>query len=202
MPAQPARTPVQPARPVQPALPAALATATRSRSRPAPGFLDPVELVGYTRFVAEEVRSGRYPYVEYDAAERWHQRLYRDQRVDLWLISWLPTQGTQLHDHGGSSGAFTVVSGELSESVYRPGSTELAELFRAGSDSVGFGPRYVHDVVNRSSSPAVSVHAYSPPLARMNFYDVAPCGGLARLASLATDDPEPDLSARDLQVGR
>jgi predicted metal-dependent enzyme (double-stranded beta helix superfamily) len=152
--------------------------------------------VDYTRFVADEVSAGRYPFVEYDADERWHQRLYRDQRVDLWLISWLPAQGTQLHDHGGSSGAFTVLSGELSEAIYQPtlrGGESLPEHRRTTRASVGFGRRYVHDVRNLSDAPAVSVHAYSPPLTRMTFYDVDDAGRLQTLASLATDDPEPSI---------
>ncbi len=161
--------------------------------------LNPVELVDYTRFVADEVRAGRYPYVEYDDVERWHQRLYRDQRVDLWLISWLPSQGTQLHDHGGSGGAFTVLSGELTEAIYRPGAAgqSLIDLARGPADSIGFGPHYVHDVRNLCDRPAVSVHAYSPPLTTMNFYDVDGSGALSRLATVATDDPEPivELSA-------
>jgi hypothetical protein len=163
-------------------------------------FLNPIELADYTRFVAAEVTAGRYPYVEYDADQRWHQRLYRDQRVDLWLISWLPSQGTQLHDHGGSSGAFTVLSGELSEAVYRPATVQsredqhLREHLRTAGASIGFGRRYVHDVRNLGETPAVSVHAYSPPLTTMTFYDVDEAGRLQTLASLATDDPEPSIA--------
>lgn len=153
-------------------------------------YLNPVQLLDFSRFVADEVLAGRYPYVEFDPDERWHQRLYRDRRVDVWLISWLPSQGTQLHDHGGSSGAFTVLTGELAEAIYRPGGPMQDRVRRAG-ESVGFGSRYVHDVRNLSDAPAVSVHAYSAPLTTMNFYDVEPDGSLNRLLSMATDDPEP-----------
>jgi hypothetical protein len=156
-------------------------------------FLDPVQLVEFARFVAAEVEAGRYPYVQYDADTRWHQRLYRDRRVDVWLISWLPSQGTQLHDHGGSSGAFTVISGRLSEAVHRPGSAQLLEHSRGAGASIGFGPHYVHDVRNLSDQPAVSVHAYSAPLTTMNFYDVEEDGSLSRLLSMPTDDPEPNV---------
>jgi hypothetical protein len=158
---------------------------------------NPIQLVEHARFFADEVAGGNYPYVQYDAENRWHQRLYRDPRIDIWLISWLPTQGTQLHDHGGSSGAFTVVTGQLSEAVYRrnPATGSLTEYERADGASIGFGPRYVHDVRNLSDRPAVSVHAYSPPLSTMNFYDIDDAGHLQRLATLATDDPEPDTDA-------
>ncbi|HEX8766924.1 MAG TPA: cysteine dioxygenase family protein, partial [Jatrophihabitans sp.] len=147
-----------------------------------------------------EVQEHRY-LVGYDGARRWHQRLYRDQRVDLWLIGWLPSQGTQLHDHGGSAGAFTVLSGELSEAIYQPGARRLGappagagpmlvERRRASGSGAGFGPHYVHDVRNLSQAPAVSVHAYSPPLTSMSFYDLDDAGALRTLARMPTDDPE------------
>ena len=155
--------------------------------------LDVIELVEFTRFVADEVRAGRYPFIEFDERTRWHQRIFRDQRVDVWLISWLPEQGTQLHDHGGSAGSFTVISGELSEAVYvRTGrdAGQLHERTHKAGRSIGFDRRYVHDVRNLSAAPAVSVHAYSAPLTSMTFYDIHR-GGLVELARLITDDPEP-----------
>ena len=162
--------------------------------------LDPVQLIDFTRFYADEVRSGLYPFVDFDAEHRWHQRIYRDQRLDVWLISWLPSQGTQLHDHGGSSGAFTVISGALAEAVHQDG--QLREYSHTTGTSVGFGARYVHDVRNLSAEPAISVHAYSRPLESMNYYDLDE-GALVKLATVQTDDPETpfnrDPYSRDLR---
>jgi rhodanese-related sulfurtransferase/predicted metal-dependent enzyme (double-stranded beta helix superfamily) len=96
---------------------------------------------------------------------RWYERLELHADYDVWLLSWLPGQGTGFHDHGGSSGAFAVAVGSLQE--HRPGeepSTLQAHGVRA------FGPRYVHDVRNESPAPAVSIHVYSPPLTDMNHY--------------------------------
>ncbi len=39
-----------------------------------------------------------------------------------------------------------------------------------------FGPRHVHEVVNSSAQPAVSIHAYSPSLAGMRRYQMTPAG--------------------------
>ncbi|EFQ83281.1 cysteine dioxygenase type I [Aeromicrobium marinum DSM 15272] len=145
------------------------------------------ELVGLTTAVAADVRAGLYA-VEADVDHRWHVRLHRDAQVDIWLISWTTEQGTQLHDHGGSAGAFTVVEGALTESVWT-GVGELHDNERSTGETVRFGEHYVHDVRNTAAATAVSVHAYSTPLERMNFYDVAG-GRLERLASVWTDDPE------------
>jgi quercetin dioxygenase-like cupin family protein len=162
-------------------------------SRTAALFFTPVQLIEFTRFYADEVGGGAYPNIDYDPDERWHQRIYRDRRVDVWLISWLPSQGTQLHDHGGSSGSFTVLSGALTETVVANG--RLRDHARVAGDSVGFGARYVHDVRNLSDAPAVSVHAYSRPLTSMTYYDLTD-GKLDPIATLATDDPEPAFDAQ------
>lgn len=154
------------------------------------------ELLEWTAVVADEVRNGLHD-VHADPAERWHVRLMCDDRVDVWLISWTTDQGTQLHDHGGSLGAYTVVSGELDEVAWDPISGELVDQTVAAGDAVAFGHAYTHDVRNVHSETAVSVHAYSPPLTHMNFYDVVD-GKLERLARIWTDDPEvavPDLRA-------
>jgi hypothetical protein len=163
----------------------------------APRALHPSALVDITRQVAAEVKAGAHV-VDFDPDVRWHQRIYRDRRVDIWLISWLTDQGTQLHDHGGSAGAFTVLSGTLSEAVLLdsgPRRGQLRERRQVSGRSVGFGPNYIHDVRNLDTAPAVSVHAYSRPLTTMNFYDLDD-GRLTRLATLDTDHPEPEFPIR------
>ncbi len=143
------------------------------------------ELLEWTAVVAEEVRNGRHD-VHAAPDERWHVRLLCDERVDVWL-----------HDHGGSVGAYTVVIGELSEASWDPITGQLTEQGVSAGDAVAFGESYVHDVRNVRSKTAVSVHAYSPPLTHMNFYDVVD-GQITTLAKIWTDDPEvaiPDLRA-------
>jgi hypothetical protein len=170
----------------------------RDRIHQRPRSLNALELIEVTRRVADDVTSGQYPFIDFDADVRWHQRIYRDSSVDVWLITWLPSQGTQLHDHGGSAGSFTVVSGELAEAVYaRTGQNtgELQEQTRPAGCSIGFDARYVHDVRNMSQAPAVSVHAYSLPLTSMTYYDLVD-RSLERVATLATDDPEPAFDVR------
>jgi len=163
--------------------------------RAVPRYFDPISLVEFSRFFADEVRHGKYPFIDYDADHRWHQRIYRDPRMDVWLISWLPSQGTQLHDHGGSSGAFTVLTGQLTETIARrSGAVRVEDTVHIAGSSVGFGPRYVHDVRNASDEPAVSLHVYSAPLSSMTYYDLAD-GRLTELVTLETDDPETELPA-------
>lgn len=89
----------------------------------------------------------------------------------MWLLSWLPGQGSGFHDHGASSGVMTVVQGELTErSLTHDGEGNRA--LRPGGQRV-FSSGYLHEVVNASLEPAVSIHLYSPGLTEMNQYDAA-----------------------------
>ena len=101
------------------------------------------------------------------AERRWYERLYHGQDYDIWVLSWLPGQSTGFHDHGASSGAFVVATGILEEQ--RPG--ELTHAMHPGKPRA-FGPDYTHDVCNLSLAPAISIHAYSPPLSEMNEYEL------------------------------
>ena len=110
-----------------------------------------------------------------DAAALLHSDLHRELAgVQIWLLSWLRGQGTPLHDHGLSAGAFAVVRGELTERVVASGPSGVHEATaRLGGGRVRqFGTHYVHQVTNEDAEPAVSMHAYTPALREMNTYDV------------------------------
>ena len=113
--------------------------------------------------------------VRYSEGERWYQRLERGENHEVWLLSWLPGQRTGFHDHCGSSGAFTVVQGELREWTPSRRPSPRAAALPAGRVR-SFGPRHVHEVVNESATAAVSIHAYSPPLSGMRRYELTRSG--------------------------
>ncbi|PBC76783.1 hypothetical protein BX265_1504 [Streptomyces sp. TLI_235] len=113
--------------------------------------------------------------------DRWYERLVSAEDHEVWLISWLPGQSTGFHDHGGSRGAFAVALGELEE-LSLGGPEEGLLVRRVPSGGVrAFGASYLHDVRNTSAGPAVTIHAYSPPLGGMTRYDLR-AGGLVRTA--------------------
>src|SRR6185437_8576016 len=129
---------------------------------------------------------------------------------DVWLISWVPGHATELHDHGGSLGALTVLSGSLNE--FRWDGRRLRRRRLDAGDQAGFPLGWVHDVVwaprpvpSRVAGPAVtsgtsgasgpiqptlSVHAYSPPLTAMSYYQVTERNTLRRQRTELTDKPE------------
>ncbi|MET9430145.1 cysteine dioxygenase family protein [Streptomyces sp. NPDC003036] len=121
------------------------------------------EFAGLARSIAAD-RAQWEPLVRYDATTRWYHRLRTGPGYEVWLLSWVPGQGTGLHDHGGSSGVLTVLAGELTERTERAegGARRLPQ----GAQRI-FAPGYAHDVVNDSLEPAVSLHVYYPGLTEM-----------------------------------
>lgn len=101
--------------------------------------------------------------LRFDPDERFSVLLERTEDHEAWLLSWLPGQYTDLHGHGGGTGAFTVVSGLLTEWDMRTNST--LEL-RPGQCRV-FAAYYVHQMSNNSGEPAASIHVYRPTCAHL-----------------------------------
>ncbi|MFH0244089.1 cysteine dioxygenase [Streptomyces sp. HK10] len=115
---------------------------------------------GLARTIAAD-RTAWAPLVRYDATTRWYHRLRTGPGYEVWLLSWVPGQGSGPHGHGPSSGVLTVLDGELTE---RTASGERA--LGAGAQRV-FAPGHVHEVVNDALEPAVSLHVYFPGLTEM-----------------------------------
>ncbi|PYC80849.1 cysteine dioxygenase [Streptomyces tateyamensis] len=135
------------------------------------------------------------------AEDRWYERLSLTEEHEVWLISWLPGHATGFHDHGGSRGAFAVALGELEELSLgselgandendEPGGPggpgrprhhddhgQLRSRRLTAGTTRAFGPQFLHDVRNTGTGPAVSLHAYSPPLSEIARFELR-AGGL------------------------
>ncbi|WP_020671137.1 cysteine dioxygenase [Amycolatopsis nigrescens] len=118
--------------------------------------------------------------LRYDPDQRFSVLVDADHDQEIWLMSWLPGQHTDLHDHAQAAGAFTVVSGGLRETVARvaPDGRAVTETHSLGAgQSRVFGPGYVHEVRNDGPDPAVSVHVYRQGGRAMRSYRLDPLTG-------------------------
>lgn len=158
----------------------------------------PDVLRGVTAAVGASFREPLLHVLRFASPNRWWARLALTEEVELWLLSWLPGQGTAPHDHGGAAGAFTVLTGELSETYRYPSGPIRNQLYTTGS-GLGFGAGRAHQVRNLGPRRAASVHAYSPPLVPTREYnslrdipaDIPPLPARRPLSELRLEPVEP-----------
>jgi len=136
--------------------------------------------------------------VEHDPNQRTYAQLLRDEHLDVWLICWSEDHDTGFHDHDLSAGAVAVVAGSVREErlvLGRPVDSPITRTVGAGS-SFDFGASDIHRVLHAGGAPAVTIHAYSPPLVRMGSYAIEPSGQLRRHAvSYETELRQLDVAA-------
>ena len=117
--------------------------------------------------------------VTHDPSQRIYRQLWRDEHVVAWLICWMHDHDTGFHDHDLSAGAVTVAAGGVCEERLALGRAPLVRMFGAG-DTFDFSASDIHRVLHVGDTPAVTLHAYSPPLWRMGAYAIREDGLLAR----------------------
>jgi rhodanese-related sulfurtransferase/predicted metal-dependent enzyme (double-stranded beta helix superfamily) len=127
--------------------------------------------------------------VVHDPDVRWYLPLHRSNACDVWLLAWARGQDTDWHDHGGSSGSLAVAEGSLVERYRVPSGRGLTRRQLGTGAAIAFGPGHVHDVAHGGAGAATSIHAYSPPLLAMTYYQLTGYGLIAR-ETVAIDGPE------------
>lgn len=115
-----------------------------------------------------------------DPDSRWWMLLHEAENFDLRVLSWERDQETDWHDHGGASGAYAVTSGALVERFRDVDNVSLVSRRIGVGQFATFGPSHIHDVVHGDGAPAISIHAYSPPLSGLTLYDRTRYGFVAR----------------------
>jgi predicted metal-dependent enzyme (double-stranded beta helix superfamily) len=117
--------------------------------------------------------------VAHDPEQRRYALLRRDDEVEVWLICWMRDHDTGFHDHDLSAGAVGVVAGAVREDRLALGGGTVSREVAAGG-TFTFSASDIHRVLHAGDEPAVTIHAYSPPLWRMGAYEVAETGELRR----------------------
>jgi predicted metal-dependent enzyme (double-stranded beta helix superfamily) len=119
--------------------------------------------------------------VKHDRTQRVYEELLSDDYVTAWLICWMDGHDTGFHDHDISSGAVSVVSGRVCEERLMFEGPTARQIYTAGG-SFQFSAVDIHRVRHAGEDPAVTLHAYSPPLLSMGAYQVSENGRLERRA--------------------
>jgi mannose-6-phosphate isomerase-like protein (cupin superfamily) len=110
---------------------------------------------------------------------RVYEQIWDDDDINAWVICWSEDQDTGFHDHDDSAAAIAVVSGRVREDRLTiagpPNSRELGP-----GTTFTLPPVAIHRVLHAGNRPAVTIHAYSPPLRRTGAYRIGADGELQR----------------------
>lgn len=158
---------------------------------PHEGILDPDELEEIARGIAARPELWR-PLARVDRERRRYELLYEDDRMDAWVLSWMPGQATGFHDHYISSVGLCLAQGSVREDQMRYGIPHLERHLRPGDSRRG-DPSYIHRVRYEDGEPAVTIHVYSPRLDWVGQYRLGEDGIVRREPSPGRNELRPQL---------
>lgn len=145
---------------------------------PAEGVLDTEQLEQLVRAIADDTELWE-PLVIVDPDRRRYRLMYEDDRIDVWVLSWMPGQGTGFHDHDLSHVGLVCARGAVNEKqMVLPTGAATVKMTEGVSRQGPAG--YIHSVAHAEGTPAVTIHAYSPPLIRVGQLRVDEQGILRR----------------------
>ncbi len=139
--------------------------------------LDAAELRALVDELREQLPAWRDA-VRHDPAERQYARVLATDEVEVWIVAWMDGHDTGFHDHDDSAAAIAVVEGAVVDERLALG-TPIATRHGAGAIFT-VAAAAIHRVHHSGNVPALTLHAYSPPLARVGTYEVAASGELLR----------------------
>jgi predicted metal-dependent enzyme (double-stranded beta helix superfamily) len=129
-------------------------------------------------------------HVCHDRERRVYEELLRDDHLAVWLICWMDDHDTGFHDHDLSAGAVAVTAGRLQEDRLALGGRPITRTYEPGG-TFTFSAADIHRVRHVPGAPAVSLHAYSPPLWRMGTYATGADGTLRRQSVSYAEELRP-----------
>jgi cysteine dioxygenase len=105
--------------------------------------------------------------------------VHRRRSYEILVNSWLPNQKTPIHDHNGQRCWMWVSSGKLTfRNYHRVDSKQEAprlagpdQVFSAGESTYIDDTIGLHEIVNLSGKPAISLHLYAKPISKCQVFN-------------------------------
>ena len=103
-------------------------------------------------------------YIESNSARYTRNLIYKDDMIDMFVISWSAHSHTKIHNHAKNGCIMKILKGQLTESIYDKNLANIS-MKTLCENSVGYMSDDVgyHKISNMSDHIAVSLHIYSPP---------------------------------------
>jgi mannose-6-phosphate isomerase-like protein (cupin superfamily) len=142
--------------------------------------LTPEELLKFVQGLGADTERWQQ-HVHHDPDRRTFAQIWDDEDVNAWVLCWGRNHDTGFHDHDHSIAGIIALEGQVREDRLHLSAPNTENIYAAGESFVV--PKFaIHRVLHHGDVPAVTIHAYSPPLSRMGTYSENQTGELMREA--------------------
>lgn len=161
---------------------------------------DPAEVLGraellrFAAALAQTPQHWRHLLLRGDACARTYEAIWSSEHVNAWVICWAGDADTGFHDHDDSAAGIVVLEGRVVEERLALSGPPVARRYAAG-ESFHLSATAIHRVRHDGGRPALTIHAYSPPLRRQGVYRVGDDGALEREATPYTQELRAEAAA-------
>lgn len=114
-------------------------------------------------------------YVNFNKDTYVRNLVYQDDNIDILILCWNSYQQSGIHDHPENGCLLRIMQGKLTEEVYEKDVDNkfiLKEENKLLTDEISYqvGKDGLHNIINEDEEQVVSIHIYSPPNYRPQFY--------------------------------
>jgi cysteine dioxygenase len=109
------------------------------------------------------------PFIQFSENYYTRNLVFGNERFQVLILCWNPSQGSQIHGHGQSACGVKVIAGTATEASFHAmtDSHPYRTQVLTATDVVAGNSDHIHQVTNASNDPLITLHVYSPPLVVM-----------------------------------
>ncbi len=97
-----------------------------------------------------------------------------NEHIEIDVLSWKSARGSKIHDHPSKGCLLKIMSGYLIENIYVKKNDEIkfVETKQLNTNHISYkcGDSFLHNIDNPTEDYSVSLHVYSPPNYKLNYY--------------------------------
>lgn len=129
------------------------------------------DFVNCKKYLEEYEHDDYKKYIIGDDLTYHRERIYINDNIEIFIITWLKNQGGKIHDHSKNGCFLKILEGNLEEIIYSNDLKITKEnKLKPGDISYMNDKIGLHSVKNVNDEICVSIHVYSPPNHKTSFF--------------------------------
>ena len=99
--------------------------------------------------------------------------VYRNNNYELFVITWMPKSKSKIHNHSKNGCLFKILDGKLIEDWYTNNNIKFITRNYYNNNEINYisNENYFHKIFNNSNEKTISLHLYSPPLIKTEYFN-------------------------------